>query len=106
VHLDDARGSLKRLYTALHLVPAAVPATIDWAQPYAARFKAAMDNDFATPEALAVLFDLAAEVNRTRSARPRACSRPWARRWASCRAIPSASCRPARRRSTKRRSRT
>ncbi len=67
VHLDDARGSLKRLYTALHLVPAA-QAAVDWANPFAARFKAAMDNDFATPEAVAVLFELAAEVNRTRSA--------------------------------------
>ncbi|MFC5499251.1 cysteine--tRNA ligase [Caenimonas terrae] len=68
VHLDDARGALKRLYTALHLVPAAAPVAVDWAQPVAARFKAAMDNDFATPEAVAVLFELAAEVNRTRSA--------------------------------------
>ena len=33
----------------------------------AARFKAAMDEDFGTPEAIAVLFDLAGEVNRTRS---------------------------------------
>jgi cysteinyl-tRNA synthetase len=66
VHLDDARSSLKRLYTALHLVPA-TPAAIDWSHPAAARFKAAMDNDFATPEAVAVLFELAAEVNRTRS---------------------------------------
>ncbi len=65
-HLDDARNSLKRLYTALDAV---VPATvaIDWTQPYAARFKSAMDEDFGTPEAVAVLFDLAGEVNRTRS---------------------------------------
>ena len=67
VHLDDARGSLKRLYTALDLVPPA-EVSIDWAEPYAARFKAAMDNDFATSEAVAVLFDLAAEVNRSKSA--------------------------------------
>jgi cysteinyl-tRNA synthetase len=67
VHLDDARASLKRLYTALDSVaPAEVK--IDWADPYAARFKAAMDEDFATPEAVAVLFDLAGEVNRTQSA--------------------------------------
>jgi cysteinyl-tRNA synthetase len=66
VHLDDARQSLKRLYTALDLVtPDAL--VIDWAQPFAARFKAAMDDDFGTPEAVAVLFDLASEVNRTRS---------------------------------------
>ncbi|MEO7548334.1 MAG: DALR domain-containing protein, partial [Ramlibacter sp.] len=67
VHLDDARGALRRLYTALDLVaPAAVE--IDWDDPHAARFKAAMDNDFATPEAVAVLFELAAEVNRGKSA--------------------------------------
>jgi cysteinyl-tRNA synthetase len=68
VHLDDARNSLKRLYTALSLVPmlnSAMP--IDWTQPFAARFKAAMDEDFGTPEAVAVLFELASEVNRTRS---------------------------------------
>ncbi|MDT4826605.1 Cysteine--tRNA ligase [compost metagenome] len=66
-HLDDARNSLKRLYTALDLVaPGAV--VIDWTQPHAARFKAAMDEDFGTPEAIAVLFELAGEVNRTKSA--------------------------------------
>jgi cysteinyl-tRNA synthetase len=67
VHLEDARGALKRLYTALDLVaPAAV--AIDWSEPSAAKFKAAMDNDFGTPEAVAVLFELAAEVNRSKSA--------------------------------------
>jgi cysteinyl-tRNA synthetase len=66
-HLDDARTALKRLYTALQLVAPAEVA-IDWAEPYAARFKTAMDEDFGTPEAVAVLFDLASEVNRTRSA--------------------------------------
>ncbi|NBS76066.1 MAG: cysteine--tRNA ligase [Betaproteobacteria bacterium] len=67
VHLDDARASLKRLYTALHAVaPSDVP--VDWQNAYAARFKAAMDEDFGTPEAVAVLFELAAEVNRTQSA--------------------------------------
>ncbi|EJL82424.1 cysteinyl-tRNA synthetase [Polaromonas sp. CF318] len=65
-HLDDARSALKRLYTALAGV-AADTAAIDWAQPFAARFKAAMDEDFGTPEAVAVLFDLAGEVNKTRS---------------------------------------
>lgn len=67
VHLEDARGALRRLYTALDLV-APQPMAIDWSEPHAARFKAAMDNDFGTPEAVAVLFELAAEVNRTRSA--------------------------------------
>jgi cysteinyl-tRNA synthetase len=67
VHLEDARGALKRLYTALDLVKPA-PVAIDWSQPQAAAFKAAMDNDFATPEAVAVLFELASEVNRGKSA--------------------------------------
>ena len=66
VHLDDARNALKRLYTALSLV-AAEPVAIDWNHPSAARFKAAMDEDFGTPEAVAVLFELAAEVNRSKS---------------------------------------
>ena len=66
-HLDDARNALKRLYTALSLVAPAPVAAIDWADPYAARFKAAMDEDFGTPEAMAVLFELAGEVNKTRS---------------------------------------
>ena len=66
VHLDDARGALRRLYTALGVAtPDAAP--IDWGNPFAARFKAAMDEDFGTPEAVAVLFDLAGEVNKTRS---------------------------------------
>jgi len=66
VHLNDARGALKRLYTALGTVRADA-VTIDWADPHAARFKAAMNEDFGTPDAVAVLFELASEVNRTAS---------------------------------------
>jgi cysteinyl-tRNA synthetase len=66
-HLDDARAALTRLYTALKDFDVA-PA-IDWNTPEAQRFKAAMDEDFATPEAVAVLFDLANEVNRTKDAK-------------------------------------
>jgi cysteinyl-tRNA synthetase len=65
--LLDARTALLGLYTALRdVAPAAAP--IDWDEPHAARFRAAMDDDFNTPLALAVLHDLRAEVNRTRSA--------------------------------------
>lgn len=64
IHLQDARASLKRLYTALQRVKAADPAVIDWNDPHAARFKAAMDEDFGTPEAVAVLFELAGALNR------------------------------------------
>ena len=73
MHLDDARIALKRLYTALDGVKpserskAGSAMKIDWENPFAARFKSAMDDDFATPEAVAILFDLATELNKTRS---------------------------------------
>ena len=66
LNLDDARNSLRRLYTALDGFD--VPDTpVDWALPQAAAFKAAMDEDFNTAGAVAVLFELAGEVNRTRA---------------------------------------
>ena len=70
-HLDDARAALKRLYTALDSVALEPPGpdearTIDWDDPHAAAFKSAMDEDFNAPAALAVLFDLASEVNRSK----------------------------------------
>lgn len=66
-HLDDAKAALTRLYTALRGIEITKTA-INWNQPQAAKFKAAMDDDFNTPEALAVLFDLANDVNKTKSA--------------------------------------
>jgi cysteinyl-tRNA synthetase len=66
-HLDDARSGLKRLYTALDLAPQVDMQGVDWSNPFAERFKAAMDEDFGTPEAIAVLFDLASEINRNKS---------------------------------------
>jgi cysteinyl-tRNA synthetase len=68
VHLDDAKQSLYRLYTALKNVPVEGVVKVDWDETYAQRFKTAMDDDFNTPEAMAVLFDLASEVNRDKSA--------------------------------------
>ena len=65
-HLTDARHALARLYTALKGV--AGEAEVDWREPHAERFKAALDDDFGTPEAMAVLFDLAAAVNRGETA--------------------------------------
>ena len=62
-HLEDAKAALTRLYTALRGVDAVV-AAIDWAEAHAARFKLAMDDDFNTPEALAVLFEMAGELNK------------------------------------------
>ncbi|WP_127477451.1 cysteine--tRNA ligase [Sulfurivermis fontis] len=63
-HLDGAKAALTGLYTALRGLT--LPAADEGLGDYAARFYAAMDDDFATPEALAVLFDLAREVNRLR----------------------------------------
>ena len=64
-HLDDAKGALTRLYTALKNTP---PAAFDLskdANDYTRRFFAAMNDDFGTVEAVAVLFELALEVNKT-----------------------------------------
>jgi cysteinyl-tRNA synthetase len=63
VHIDDARGALTRLYTALAQVPPD-DLPLDWNEAHAARFQDAMNDDFNTPVAVAVLFELASEVNR------------------------------------------
>jgi cysteinyl-tRNA synthetase len=67
-HLDDARHALTRLYTALKNAPHTQDAAVDWNESHAQRFRAAMNDDFNTAEALAVLFDLANEANRSQSA--------------------------------------
>ncbi len=65
-HLEDARHALDRLYIALKS-SAVFAATIDWNEPHAQRFMQAMNDDFNTSDAIAVLFDLANEANRTGS---------------------------------------
>ena len=60
-HLEDAKSALSRLYTALKAQK--TKAEVDWNEPHAKRFKAAMDDDFGTPEAVSVLFDLATAAN-------------------------------------------
>ena len=62
--LEEARSSLVRLYTALAQTPATQTVTLDPHNPWAQRFATALNDDFNTPEAIAVLFDLASEVNR------------------------------------------
>jgi len=62
--LDEARTALRRLYTALHAAGPVAAIDVDWSDPRAATFRAAMDDDFNTPGALAVLFDLAGSINR------------------------------------------
>ena len=67
-HLDDARQALTRLYTALKAFDVDSSSyAIDWDHAYAKRFREAMNDDFNTPEAVAVLFELANEVNRSHS---------------------------------------
>ena len=73
-HLEDARQALARLYTALKAAGPGTPGPVsgnadapDWSEPHAGRFRAAMNDDFNTPEAIASLFDLAGEVNRSGS---------------------------------------
>jgi len=65
-HLDDARGALTRLYTALDGVEGDGQ-PLDWNEDNAKRFAEAMNDDFNTPVAVSVLFDLASEVNKTKS---------------------------------------
>ena len=59
-NLDDAKSALRRLYTALDAVALDAPAVVDWSDGRAAAFRAAMNDDFNTPIAVAVLFELAA----------------------------------------------
>ncbi|KAA6047863.1 cysteine--tRNA ligase [Pantoea sp. ICBG 1758] len=64
-NLNQARAALERLYTALrHTDTGAQPAG---GEAFEARFRAAMDDDFNTPEAYSVLFDMARDVNRLKS---------------------------------------
>jgi cysteinyl-tRNA synthetase len=62
-HLDNARAALNRFYTALRGLPKVEPSG---GEPFRERFIEAMDDDFNTPEALAVLFEMVREINRLR----------------------------------------
>ena len=64
VQLEEARSGLIRLYTALAQVQQTKTETPDPHNPWVKRFADAMNDDFNTPEAIAVLFDLASEMNR------------------------------------------
>ena len=60
--LNDAKVALTRLYTALRGVKAVTDVVVE--DVYKIRFEQAMDDDFNTPVALSVLFDLARELNK------------------------------------------
>jgi len=61
--LREAKGALERFYNGLKGLPEATPAG---GETFVGRFGAAMDDDFNSPEACAVLFDMVREVNRLR----------------------------------------
>lgn len=65
-HLEDARHALARMYTALKDV-ATDGLPLDMTEPHALRFAEALNDDFNTPLAIAVLFELANEVNKNKS---------------------------------------
>ncbi|SDH79493.1 cysteine--tRNA ligase [Pseudomonas panipatensis] len=62
-NLKEAKGALERFYTALRGLPSVAAAG---GEAFAERFAAAMDDDFGTPEAVAVLFEMVREINRLR----------------------------------------
>jgi cysteinyl-tRNA synthetase len=66
-HLENARAALTRFYTALRDLPDAEPLQ---GEALEAKFHAAMEDDFNTPEALAALFELVREINRARADSP------------------------------------
>ncbi|MFP1792528.1 cysteine--tRNA ligase [Lonsdalea quercina] len=69
-NLKQARASLERLYTALRGMDTSAAAC--GGEAFEARFREAMDDDFNTPEAYSVLFDMAREVNRMKVEDPAA----------------------------------
>ena len=66
-HLKDTKLALDRLYIALKEVKSVYITAINWNNIYAQKFKDAMNDDFNTPEAISVLFELASDINKTGS---------------------------------------
>ena len=64
VQLEDAKQGLTRLYLSIRDKIASPKFKIDWEDNYAMRFKAALDDDFNTPEAIAVLYELTNDINK------------------------------------------
>jgi len=66
IQLDDAKQGLTRLYLSIRKKIKSHKSKIDWTNNYAIRFKAALDDDFNTPAAIAVLYELANEINKNK----------------------------------------
>ena len=68
-HLDQAHAACARVYTAMRDIPRDDSFKLSWDDVDAQRFAAAMDDDFNTPAALAVVFDMARDLNRAKDQR-------------------------------------
>ena len=66
IQLDDSKQGLTRLYLSIRNKAKSPKLEIDWSNNYAVRFKAALDDDFNTPSAIAVLYELANEINKNK----------------------------------------
>ena len=64
VQLEDAKQGLTRLYLSIRDKIVSPKFEINWEDNYAMRFKAALDDDFNTPEAIAVLYELTNDINK------------------------------------------
>ena len=64
-HLKDSKLALDRLYIALKEAGTTEPTEINWNNARAQKFQKAMDDDFNTPDAIAVLFELVSDINKT-----------------------------------------
>lgn len=68
-NLKDADSALTRLYTALRGYPLSEQSAVEQTD-FVTQFNTAMNDDFNTPSALSILFDLAREINRNKSGQP------------------------------------
>jgi cysteinyl-tRNA synthetase len=66
IQLDEAKQGLTRLYLTIRNKVESRKSAIDWSNNYATRFKDALDDDFNTPAAIAVLYELANEINKSK----------------------------------------
>ena len=66
IQLEDAKQGLTRLYLSIRNKIAPSKSKIDWTNSYAKSFKVALDDDFNTPAAIAVLYELANEINKNK----------------------------------------
>ncbi len=69
-NLKSADAGLERLYLSLRDLDLEELPEVSPENQYTVKFKKAMDDDFNTPEAIAVLFELAKEINRVKSEQP------------------------------------